>query len=76
MRNDKSMVDHWKEGLKRCRENLKSTKDPMKRDIIQRQIAQYKHFIKVGVLQGDNSLYAPVQDDDTVQFSTGQGSNW
>jgi hypothetical protein len=71
-----SIKDHWKESLKRCKANLKKTDDPVRREIIKEQIARYTHCIKHDIPQGDNSVYAQVQDDDTVHFSTGQGSNW
>jgi hypothetical protein len=67
-----SIKDHWKESLKRCKANLKKTEDPVRREIIKEQIARYTHCIKHEIPQGDNSVYAQVQDNDRVKFSTGQ----
>ena len=68
----KSIKDDWRESLKRCRANLKKTDDPVRREIIKEQIARYQYCITHEIPQGDNSVHAPIQDDDTVQFSTGQ----
>lgn len=73
MRNPKQYQDYLKEEIARCEENLLTIKDPVRRDIIQRHMFRLKQTIKRGIPEGDNSLYAPLQDDDTVQFSTGQG---
>lgn len=68
-----SIKDYWRDSLKRCKENLAQTEDPARGEIIKEQIVRYQQCIKNDIPQGDNSSYAHIQDDDTVQFSTGQG---
>jgi hypothetical protein len=68
-----SIKDHWREGLQRCRENLKNTTDPVRRQIIQEQIMRYSECIKKDIPDIDNSFAVNLQDEDKVKFSTGQG---
>lgn len=73
MKPSKALRTYYEEGIARCESNLLTQTDPERRDIILRTIHRYKECIHKGIPQGENSVYANVQDDDTVQLSTGQG---
>jgi hypothetical protein len=69
MRKSKQYKDYIKEEIARCKANLLIHKDPVRRDIIQRHMFALKKTLKQGIPQGDNSVYAQVQDDDTVYYN-------